>query len=168
MTSEEQPGFDPRLAWASQGGTLLAGACPVLVVVDILRFTTAVDVAVAHGALVIPERWAGREGPGDAGRAAQRPDPDAGSTVPSLSPVSILGIPAGTRVALASPNGATVTLDPPSRRSSTQPPTWHLSWPPASPAANSPTAGSPPTYAWPPSTTSARRSRACPVVPSLS
>ena len=43
MTFEEQPGFDPRLAWASEGGTLLAGACPVLVVVDILRFTTAAE-----------------------------------------------------------------------------------------------------------------------------
>jgi len=95
MTIEKQPGFDPRLAWASEGGTLLAGACPVLVVVDILRFTTAVEVAVAHGALVVPERWAGREGQG----------------LPSLSPVSLLGIPAGTRVTLASPNGATVSLD---------------------------------------------------------
>ncbi|HEY6709170.1 MAG TPA: hypothetical protein VJB61_16435, partial [Actinomycetota bacterium] len=47
----------PRLAWASEGGTLLAGACPVLVVVDILRFTTAVEVAVTHGARAIPERW---------------------------------------------------------------------------------------------------------------
>jgi 2-phosphosulfolactate phosphatase len=95
MTFEEQPGFDPRLAWASEGGTLLAGACPVLVVVDILRFTTAVEVAVAHGALVVPERWAGRERHGPS----------------SLSPVSLLGVPAGTRVPLASPNGATVSLD---------------------------------------------------------
>ena len=31
MTIEEQPGFDPRLAWASEGGALLAGVCPVLV-----------------------------------------------------------------------------------------------------------------------------------------
>jgi len=34
--------------------------------------------------------------------------------------------------------------------------------------ASSLPAGSPPTCAWPLSTTSARRSRACPVVPSLS
>ena len=95
MTIEKQPGFDPRLAWASEGGTLLAGACPVLVVVDILRFTTAVEVAVANGALVVPERWAGRERQG----------------LSSLSPVSLLGVPAGTRVTLASPNGATVSLD---------------------------------------------------------
>jgi 2-phosphosulfolactate phosphatase len=95
MTIEEQPSFDPRLAWASEGGTLLAGACPVLVVVDILRFTTAVEVAVAHGALVVPERWTGRERHGPS----------------SLSPASLLGVAAGTRVALASPNGATVSLD---------------------------------------------------------
>jgi 2-phosphosulfolactate phosphatase len=101
MTIEDQPGFDPRLAWASEGGTLLAGACPVLVVVDILRFTTAVEVAVAHGARVLPERWAGREaGPSDPGPVGY-----------SLSPVSLLGISAGARVALASPNGATVSLD---------------------------------------------------------
>ena len=95
MTIEEQPGFDPRLAWASEGGILLASACPVLVVVDILRFTTAVEVAVTHRARVIPERWVGREVAG----------------LSSLSPMSLLGIPAGTRVTLASPNGATVSLE---------------------------------------------------------
>ena len=47
-----------------------------------------------------------------------RPWPGHGAAVPgpggpgpsSLSPVSLLGIPAGTRLELASPNGATVTL----------------------------------------------------------
>jgi 2-phosphosulfolactate phosphatase len=99
MTIEDQPGFDPRLAWASEGGALLARVCPVLVVVDILRFTTAVDVAVARGARVVPAGWPVEEGPGRAG-------PDRSS----LSPVSLLGVPAGTRVELASPNGATVSL----------------------------------------------------------
>jgi 2-phosphosulfolactate phosphatase len=99
MTIEDQPGFDPRLAWASEGGALLARVCPVLVVVDVLRFTTAVDVAVASGARVGPAGWPVREGPGRAG-------PDRYS----LSPVSLLGVPAGTRVELASPNGATVSL----------------------------------------------------------
>jgi 2-phosphosulfolactate phosphatase len=117
MTIADQPDFDPRLAWASEGGTLLAGACPVLVVVDILRFTTAVEVAVTRGARVVPERWAGREaagrvgrdGPGGAGRAAALFDP--GPTLSSLSPVSLLGVPAGARVVLASPNGASLSLD---------------------------------------------------------
>jgi 2-phosphosulfolactate phosphatase len=56
MTIEDQAGFDPRLAWASEGGTLLTLVCPVLVVVDILRFTTAVEVAATNGAQVVPRR----------------------------------------------------------------------------------------------------------------
>ena len=99
MTIEDQAGFDPRLAWASEGGTLLALVCPVLVVVDVLRFTTAVEVATSNGAQVVPRRWPVREVPHGAGPALS-----------SLSPVSLLGVPAGTRVELASPNGATVSL----------------------------------------------------------
>jgi 2-phosphosulfolactate phosphatase len=79
VTEQEQPGFDARLEWAAEGALLLARACPVLVVVDVLRFTTAVEVAVAHGARVVPHRWPGR-----------------GTS--SLSPVSLLGVPPGTRL----------------------------------------------------------------------
>ena len=101
MTPEDQPGFDPRLSWAAEGAVVLAQVCPVLVVVDVLRFTTAVEVAVARGARVVPLPWPGREAPA---RGA------SGSGPYSLSPVSLLDVPAGTRVELASPNGATVSL----------------------------------------------------------
>jgi 2-phosphosulfolactate phosphatase len=94
VTIEYQPDFDPRLVWAAAGGTLLARVCPVLVVVDILRFTTAVEVATSHGAQVVPERWPGREADGGF----------------SLSPVSLSRVRPGARVELASPNGATVSL----------------------------------------------------------
>jgi 2-phosphosulfolactate phosphatase len=95
VTELQQAGFDPRLEWAAEGAVLLARACPVLVVVDVLRFTTAVEVAVARGARVVPRRWPGGEASGPS----------------SLSPVSLLGIPPGSRLELASPNGATVSLD---------------------------------------------------------
>jgi 2-phosphosulfolactate phosphatase len=91
VTEQEQAGFDPHLEWAAEGAAALAQACTVLVVVDVLRFTTAVEVAVARGARVVPHRWPGR-GPS------------------SLSPVSLLAVPPGTRLELASPNGATVSL----------------------------------------------------------
>jgi 2-phosphosulfolactate phosphatase len=94
VTELQQAGFDPRLEWAAEGAILLARACPVLVVVDVLRFTTAVEVAVARGARVVPRRWPGRGASGPS----------------SLSPVSLLGIPPGSRLELASPNGATVSL----------------------------------------------------------
>jgi 2-phosphosulfolactate phosphatase len=91
VTPEDQAGFDPRLAWAAEGAVALGRVCPVLVVVDVLRFTTAVEVAVARGATV-----------------ALRPWPARGTS--SLSPASLLAVPAGVRVELASPNGATVSL----------------------------------------------------------
>jgi 2-phosphosulfolactate phosphatase len=96
MTEREQPASGPHLEWAAEGAILLARVCPVLVVVDVLRFTTAVEVAVSHGAQVVPLRWPGREAIG--------PGPY------SLSPVSMLGVPAGTRLELASPNGAMVAV----------------------------------------------------------
>jgi 2-phosphosulfolactate phosphatase len=91
MTEPEQPGSDTRFEWSAEGAVLLARACRVVVVVDVLRFTTAVEVAVARGAVVVPRPWPGRG-------------------THSLSPASLLGVPAGTRVELASPNGAMVTL----------------------------------------------------------
>jgi 2-phosphosulfolactate phosphatase len=82
---------------------LLARACPVVVVVDVLRFTTAVEVGVTRGAVMVPRRWEEGRGPA-AGTRAAGPGPY------SLSPASLLGVPAGIRVELPSPNGATVAL----------------------------------------------------------
>jgi 2-phosphosulfolactate phosphatase len=73
------------------------------VVVDILRFSTAVEVAVAAGAQVVPERWPGTGSPAGAGG-------EPGRRGWSLSPAALAGVAAGTRVVLASPNGATVSL----------------------------------------------------------
>ncbi len=71
----------------------------MLVVVDVLSFSTAVDVAVARGAVVYPARWADEH----ASTSRERPY--------SLSPASLTSIPPGTRLVLASPNGATICAD---------------------------------------------------------
>jgi 2-phosphosulfolactate phosphatase len=114
MTEQEQPDVDSYLKWGAEGAIALSRACRVLVVVDVLRFTTAVAVAVAHGAHVVPASWPVRAGPGRAGPGGAGPlgvgPGGAGPARWSLSPVSLLGVPAGTRVELASPNGATVSL----------------------------------------------------------
>ncbi len=65
-------------------------------VIDVLRFTTAVDVAVARGATIIPRR--------------ELDPPARTDSRYSLSPASLLTIPAGVRLELASPNGATISL----------------------------------------------------------
>jgi 2-phosphosulfolactate phosphatase len=96
---------DVRLEWGREGAALLAADCAVVIVVDVLSFSTAVDVAVGRGAAVLPLRWTD-------GERALAPDvllagPRRGPG-PSLSPASLVGLPAGTRLGLPSPNGATL------------------------------------------------------------
>jgi 2-phosphosulfolactate phosphatase len=100
-----QDGGSVRFEWGPAG--VRAVAAPYVVVVDVLRFTTAVDAAVGRGARVYPYRWndisavefAGRTGAALAGSA----DP-AG---PSLSPVRLSQTSAGDAIVLPSPNGST-------------------------------------------------------------
>jgi 2-phosphosulfolactate phosphatase len=82
MTEPEQQEFDAFQEWSAEGAVLLARVCPVVVVVDVLRFTTAVEVAVARGSVVVPrrsERVGGRRAPSPARSstpgAAPRPGP---------------------------------------------------------------------------------------------
>ena len=53
MTEPQQPEFDTLFDWSAAGAVLLARVCPVVVVVDVLRFATAVEVGVARGAVVL-------------------------------------------------------------------------------------------------------------------
>jgi 2-phosphosulfolactate phosphatase len=125
VTVFDQAGFDARLEWGVEGARVLAGACRVVVVVDVLSFTTAIEVAVGRGAVVFPHDLPDPEGSGepqggapvDQGAAAfarrvgaelagGRGAPSPGRF--SLSPVSLLDIPPGTRLVLPSPNGSAV------------------------------------------------------------
>jgi 2-phosphosulfolactate phosphatase len=93
VTEQVQEGFDPRLEWGIEGALALAGSCPVPVVVDVLRFTTAVEAAVAHGARVAPREWPGPAA--RAGRLAAGSPPDPGTApepgLSSLSPATPAG-----------------------------------------------------------------------------
>src|SRR5579872_2963113 len=98
-----QDGYDLRFEWGPDGVAALGPSSVVVVVVDVLRFTTAVDAAVARGVAVYPAR------PGDdaaALAAAVGAIAAGGSPGPSLSPLSFGGLPAGTSVVLPSPNGS--------------------------------------------------------------
>ena len=99
-----------RLEWGPVGVELLAADCAAVIVVDVLSFCTSVDIAVGRGAEVLPQRWGDRAArPGRRGRPRRAPGrtraPEPG---PSLRPSSLLGLAAGTRLALPSPNGATL------------------------------------------------------------
>ena len=103
-------------SWAGQGKyalrfqwgplvapTLTEGVC---VVVDVLRFTTAVEAAVTRDVAVYPYRWRDATAAAFAGSVrallADARDP----TGPSLSPWSMEGLATGTSLVLPSPNGS--------------------------------------------------------------
>lgn len=100
-----------------------AGTAEIVVVVDVLRFTTAVTAAAAAGIAVRPCPWArGPDAdpgtgtgthPETSARAESGSDPAGASGppgTPSLSPLSFAGGRPGQVVDLASPNGATCAL----------------------------------------------------------
>lgn len=82
----------------------------MVIIVDVLSFSTSVEIAVNRGAIVFPYRWRNDRAVDYAASvgavlAANRPH-----TGYSLSPQSLMDIPSGYRIVLPSPNGATLTL----------------------------------------------------------
>ncbi|MEY2436929.1 MAG: 2-phosphosulfolactate phosphatase [Acidimicrobiaceae bacterium] len=82
----------------------------MVVIVDVLRFTTAVTVAVERGAVVLPYRWRddGAAAYAVANRAELAGMREAGGW--SLSPTDLQRIPPGTRLVLPSPNGSALSF----------------------------------------------------------
>jgi len=99
--------------WGMAGIELLRGHLGVLVIVDVLSFSTAVDIAMSRGATVYPFAYghldAAQAEADRVGAILARPRPAAGTQL-SLSPVSLMTIPAGTRLVLPSPNGSRLSL----------------------------------------------------------
>lgn len=100
--------------WGANGVALLRGHVGLFVIVDVLSFSTAVDVATARGALVYPHEpdttaSALETRAAQLGAALARPRAQAGEGY-SLSPPSLAAIPPASRLLLPSPNGARLTL----------------------------------------------------------
>ena len=107
----DQQEFDIRCEWGAQGVTVLAPISDVVIIVDVLSFSTSVDIAVHQGAAVFPYRWADDSAAEFAASIqAELADPKRTQGRYSLSPASLMSIPRGTRIVLPSPNGATLTL----------------------------------------------------------
>ena len=111
MRPLDQHGADVRFDWGRQGlESLLAGGVRTVVVIDVLRFTTAVDVACGRGAAVTPS---GGSPTGAAEEASRRgavlaagPPRGGDTSVPSLSPVSLRNLTPADHVVLPSGDGA--------------------------------------------------------------
>ncbi len=97
------------LAWGAAGARALAPECDVLVLVDVLSFTTSLTVAVGRGVEVWPYLW-GTDGAEqlarDIGAVLARGRHAGGG--PTLSPASLLELEPGSRLILPSPNGSSI------------------------------------------------------------
>jgi len=107
----DQQEFDIRCEWGEHGVAALAPISDAVIIVDVLSFSTSVEIAVRNGAWVFPCRWRDEQAVDFAASVkAELAEPRRTSSRYSLSPASLLHIMPGTRLVLPSPNGATLTL----------------------------------------------------------
>ncbi len=110
LMSFTQQAYDIRCEWGLSGLTCLSPHSDAIVIVDVLSFSTCVDIAVANGAIVYPYHWrddAATAYAASLGAVAASRRHGSGY---SLSPASLQQIPAGTHLVLPSPNGSTLAF----------------------------------------------------------
>lgn len=105
-----QQGYRCRLEWGRRGARDAAARGDILVVVDTISFSTTAATAIDRGAIIYPCAWdddpaalAARVG---AEATIRREELTKGGRF-TLTPQTFFGVAPGTRVVLASPNGAT-------------------------------------------------------------
>ena len=108
-----QPSYRIRFDWGPAGAEAVGADADVLVVVDVLSFTTTLSVALETGAQVLPYRWndetaADHARRHDAVLAVGRSVAGPGQI--SLSPGTLRSSPPVARLVLPSPNGSTISL----------------------------------------------------------
>lgn len=106
----DQSGYDIACEWGAEGVSILAPAFDVLVIVDILSFSTAVEIATNQNAIVFPYLWKD-ESAYEFAKTVSAEVADRGNKNGfSLSPSSLLNLPENSRLVLPSPNGSTLSL----------------------------------------------------------
>jgi 2-phosphosulfolactate phosphatase len=105
----DQSGFEIRCEWGEQGVLQVASTCDVVIIVDVLSFSTCIEIANSRGAIVFPYPW--HEDAKDFAHSVQAELAEKrGGSCYSLSPASLLQINPGTRLVLPSPNGSSLSL----------------------------------------------------------
>ncbi len=108
-----QSEFELRCEWGDLGVAKLAPVSDVVVIVDVLSFSTCVEIATNNGAIIFPYRWKDESAFSYAlsVNAEVASFQRQSSNGYSLSPSSLIDIPAGAKLVLPSPNGATLSLN---------------------------------------------------------
>jgi 2-phosphosulfolactate phosphatase len=106
----DQAEFEVRCEWGEKGILQLAPISDVVVVIDVLSFSTCIDVANSRGAIVFPYQWKDESAQTFAQSIGAELAEKRGGSRYSLSPASLLPISQGTRLVLPSPNGSSLSL----------------------------------------------------------
>jgi 2-phosphosulfolactate phosphatase len=95
-----------HVEWGASGAATLAARYPVVVVCDVLSFSTTVSVATSRGVRVFPHAWRDESAAARAASIGAVLAGPRGDDV-SLSPSTMHRLSPGTSIVLPSPNGAT-------------------------------------------------------------
>jgi 2-phosphosulfolactate phosphatase len=106
----DQGEFQVRCGWGWLGVRELRAISDVIVIVDVLSFSTAVDIATARGGVVFPFPYRGEPAVSYAALMEAQPASEERGSGFSLSPASLRELPAGYRLVLPSPNGAALSF----------------------------------------------------------
>ena len=108
----QQLDYDVVFEWGSDGLESLYQTADIVVIVDVLSFSTCVDIATQAGAVVFPYSWKDERAQefarlNNAHLALSRSEGSRiESAVFTLSPASLTHLRAGDRLVLPSPNGS--------------------------------------------------------------
>ncbi len=106
----DQADFEVRCEWGEKGVSQLAPISDVVVIIDVLSFSTCIDIANSRGAIVFPYQWKDESTKVFAQSVNAEVADKRGYSHYSLSPASLLAIDSGTRLVLPSPNGSSLSL----------------------------------------------------------
>ncbi|MGF9821036.1 2-phosphosulfolactate phosphatase [Brevibacillus agri] len=109
LTFFQQTGADVRFDWGYEGVRTLAALSDIVVIIDVLSFTTCVDVVLNRGGTVFPYPSKGKAAGEYADQVNAIVAGKRGEPI-SLSPYELSTIPFGSRIVLPSPNGATCSF----------------------------------------------------------
>jgi 2-phosphosulfolactate phosphatase len=97
-----QSEFNIKLEWGLPGIEQLALVSDVIIIVDVLSYSTCVDIAVSSEAIIYPYKYKDDSAVEYAKSiGAELADRDRNSSGYTLSPLSLKNIPSGTKLVLA-------------------------------------------------------------------
>ena len=105
-----QADHDIRCEWGEKGVLELSRTSDAVIIVDVLSFSTCIDIATARGAAVYPYLWKDDRAREFAAAVDAELAVPRGTGRFSLSPASFLDVLPETKIVLPSPNGASLSL----------------------------------------------------------